>query len=216
METLICPKGHASTEPDYCSECGAKMPGADAAEESTPHPAAVAAGPAGSATCPACGAARDDSGIAFCEVCGCDFAAPPPVRTAADIPPPPQPATPVAGWTATLSVDPSLRSPGSPDPPADIAPSTIPLDEPVSLIGRKSEARAIFPEIPISYDDAVSHRHAILQLFASGVLLLRDIGASNGTHLNGKLIDPMVDYPLKDGDEITLGHWSRVSIKTVY
>jgi hypothetical protein len=216
MDTFVCPKQHASTEPDYCSECGAKLAGAEAAAQSFQPPAPVAAAPAGGATCPACGAARDDRGIAFCEVCGCDFAAPPPVTSPGEMLAPPQASPTVSGWLATLSVDRSLRSPGSPDPPADIASSTISLKQPVSLIGRKSEARAIFPEIAIAYDDAVSHRHAILQLFGSGVLLLRDIGAANGTHLNGKLIDPMVDYPLKDADEITLGHWSRISIKAVY
>jgi len=215
MDTFVCPKQHASTEPDYCSECGAKMAGAEAAVQSVQPPAPAAVAPSERPTCPACGAARDNSGIAFCEVCGCDFAAPPPVA-AAPASNPPQPPPTVSGWLATLSVDASMHSPGSPDPPTGIAPSTIALKEPVSLIGRKSEARAIFPQIPVAHDDAVSHRHAILQLYASGVLLLRDIGAANGTHLNGKPIDPMVDYPLKDGDEITLGHWSRISIKAVF
>jgi hypothetical protein len=207
LDTYVCPKGHASTEPDYCSECGAKI--VSVAPETI---APALATPSTPAVCPACGAACESGGVAFCEVCGCDFSSTPqqPAGVAAAS------APPVSLWMVTLSVDPSLRETGSPDPPAGIAPSTIQLKEPVSLIGRQSDARAIFPEIPITYDDAVSHRHALLQLFASGVLLLRDIGAANGTKLNGQEIKPLVDHPLKDGDEITLGHWSRLSVKAIY
>lgn len=116
----------------------------------------------------------------------------------------------------TVSVDPALREAGSPEPPAGFAAATIDLRQPVTLIGRRSEVRAIFPEIDLSHDDAVSHRHALLQLYASGALLLRDIGSSNGTRLNGKAIGPMIDQSLKDGDEIVLGHWSKLIVNTVH
>lgn len=207
MDTYVCPKGHASTEADYCSECGAKMISTPAAEA---VPAVASA--SGPAACPACGAACEGSGLAFCEVCGCDFATAPQQAAGAGS----VSAPPVSGWMVTLSVDPTLRTSASPAAPAGVVPVTIQLREPVSLIGRQSEARAIFPEIPISHDDAVSHRHALLQLFASGVLLLRDIGAANGTRLNGREVEPLVDHPLKDGDEITLGHWSRITVKAIY
>lgn len=118
------------------------------------------------------------------------------------------------GWQVVIAVDPSLGEPGGPEPP-QIAPSTITLHEPVSLIGRKSEARAIFPEIPLQHDDAVSHRHAVVQLAQDGTLSLRDVGASNGTKLNGQQIKQMVDYPLKDGDQVTLGRWSRLTIQAL-
>ena len=77
----------------------------------------------------------------------------------------------------------------------------VALDKPVSLVGRRNEARAIFPEIALPHDEAVSRRHALLQTDAQGGLLLRDIGAANGTRLNGKELEPMVDYPVKDGDD---------------
>jgi pSer/pThr/pTyr-binding forkhead associated (FHA) protein len=114
-----------------------------------------------------------------------------------------------------VTVDPSLREPGSPEPPAGVGPFTIPLDKQATLIGRRSESRAIFPEIPLNFDDAVSHRHALLQRGDGGTLALRDIGAANGTRLNGKDVEPMVDKPLQDGDEITLGHWTRITVKAV-
>ena len=210
MDTFVCPKGHNSTESDYCSECGARMI-ASAAADPAPAAEGIPAAPASARSCPSCGASRDDSGIAFCEVCGANFSAPAQPSSA-----PAQPAAQVSAWTVTISVDPALHGTGSPEPPAEIAASTLTLAQGVSLIGRRSEVRAIFPEISIPYDDAISHRHALLQLFASGVLLLRDIGAANGTRLNGKQIDPMVDHPLQDGDQITLGHWSRITVRAIF
>jgi ribosomal protein L37AE/L43A len=211
MPSFLCPKGHQSTEPDYCSECGAKI-----VEAAAPPDTAVAQ----DQRCPKCGTPREDLAIPFCEACGYNFVtgsggaeqpiALPPEPAAVPLPP----AAPTR-WALTLAVDPSLREPGSPEPPADFRPFTFTLDEPSSLIGRKSVARAINPEIPLTYDDAVSHRHALLQLSPDGQLQLRDIGSSNGTRLNGVDLKAMVDTPLKDGDEITLGHWSRISVKAI-
>ena len=64
----------------------------------------------------------------------------------------------------------------------------------------------------MQHDDAVSHRHALLQLDPSGALTLRDIGSSNGTRLNGAEITRAIDYPLKDGDVIAFGHWSTLAV----
>ncbi len=116
-------------------------------------------------------------------------------------------------WTVTISVDPSLRSAESPEAPGDVAPTVIALGAPVNLIGRRNETRGIFPEVSLDHDEAVSRRHALLQVDPQRGLQLRDIGAANGTRLNGKELTPMTDYPLADGDEITLGHWSRLSVK---
>jgi hypothetical protein len=174
---------------------------------------------------------RDHTGVAFCEICGYNFntgargevPTPMPVPVAVPIvhaPPPVDPAPAVtsqqsSGWSVVVSVDPSLRQAGSPDPPADFSALTIVIKDPVSLIGRKSAARAIYPEIALDHDEAVSRRHALLQLSADGALVLRDIGGANGTRLNGQDVQPMTDQPLKDGDEITLGHWTRISVKSV-
>jgi pSer/pThr/pTyr-binding forkhead associated (FHA) protein len=96
-----------------------------------------------------------------------------------------------------------------------VEPFTVHLDKPVNLIGRRSESRAVFPEIALNFDEAVSHRHALLQRGDGGTLVLRDIGATNGTRLNGKDVAALVDIPVKDGDEITLGHYTRIVVKGV-
>jgi hypothetical protein len=245
MDTFVCPKGHISSDADYCSECGAKLGvklgvkiGASASAAAAPVSASTLP-----SNCPDCGAPREQADAIFCDVCGFNFqtgahggagnlASAPEPQPAASEPAPAEPVpaaqaadeaadgpAPAPGaaqrWSITLSVDPSLKDAVSPDPPPGIGPFILPLDQPVSLIGRRSEVRAIFPEIPITYDDAVSHRHALLQLDPAGVLQLRDIGSTNGTRLNGRELTPMSDETLKDGDQITLGHWSRISVKAL-
>lgn len=221
MGTFVCPKGHASTEADFCSDCGAKIAGVAA-------PAVAAKASLGG--CPSCGAARTAEGGNFCEICGWNFVTAsaggiPAINPAADaspVPAPPTPdpppvvvpvAAPVQAWAISVAVDPSLRAADSPEVPQDFTPREINLDKPMSLIGRRSEARAVFPEVSLDYDSAVSHRHAILNLTVEGALTLRDIGSANGTMLNGIELKPMTDSPLKDGDQIVVGHFTRLVIK---
>ncbi len=227
-ENLVCPKGHVSTESDYCSECGAKLGGSPAAGRSVMSGSSLSAGQ----ICPDCGTLREQIDIAFCEVCGYNFvtgahgevgimpAPPPPIVEPVEelnLEPEPELVVPARllpqRWLAMISVDPRLRGSDSPEAPTDVEPFTVALEHPVNLIGRKDETRGIFPEIALPLDEAVSRRHALLQKDDERGLLLRDIGAANGTRLNGKDLEPMVDYAVKDGDEIALGHWSRIRIE---
>lgn len=228
-EVLMCPKGHASMEADYCSECGVKIggagrsvnPGVGGSEEVQSHATQV---------CPDCGSSHEGEGTTFCDVCGYNFATgahgeialapgPPPVNDVPD--PSPEVELPVtsqqecathAAWSLVVSVDPSLRGPDSPEPPPETPAATLALSQGTHLVGRQDETRAIFPEICLPLDAAVSRRHALVALNAEGQLSLRDIGAANGTKLNGVPLQAMQDYPLQDGDEITLGHWSRIRV----
>ena len=243
MSSHPCPKGHASTESDFCSECGARINGAPEAVPQSP------VNKVGLGDCPECAAPRMSDHSNFCEVCGYNFVtnqpgqAPPPVTPAAappapepaPPPPPPAPAAPApiaspapppspaaaatataGAWTLLVCVDPSLREEGSPEPPEGVGPFTFKLDKPVNLIGRKSESRGIFPEVPLNFDDAVSHRHALLNCQPDGTLVFRDIGSSNGTRRNGKDLPPLTDQPLQDGDRLELGHWTRIEVKAVH
>lgn len=222
MPTFSCAKGHVSTEPDFCSECGAKMRAAP--------------------ICPDCGATASASDVTFCEVCGYNFQthahgeipmvplsakpqAAPEQPVEAPPPPPPPPPDPVTvippptetakGWRVEVTVDPTLREAGSPPAPADPRAITIELKSELNLIGRTSQSRAIYPEIPLDSDDAVSHRHALLSRDSGGKVILRDIGSANGTRLNGRDVQPLTDVVLHDGDELTLGHWTRLAIKAM-
>lgn len=223
MSIYVCPKGHASTEPDYCSECGSKIQGVPEA-----NVVATATIPTTQSTiaCPDCTAPHElDSGD-FCEICGYNFvtgahgelaiATPTPETTVK------QPPTPVKiNSTATIAlellviVDPSLKTPESPPAPTDRAPITFQLNQETHLIGRRSDRRGIYPEIALDFDEAVSHRHALILRQPDNTFLLRDIGSTNGTTLNGVELQPMVDVPIQEGDEMTLGYWTRITVKVV-
>lgn len=218
-----CPKGHNSTESDFCSECGAKITGLGIV--------AVVSNPTNKSTpaaqlCPDCRTPHESDSGNFCEICGYNFLTsakggdflsnfPPPIKSPANIaataPTQSPPAHAVSQWQAIVSIDPSLATPDSPTAPTQ-APIVIELKQPTNLMGRTSQARAIHPEISLDFDDAVSSRHAILTLAPDGSLVLRDIGSSNGTMLNGKEITAMADIEIASGDEITLGHWTRIKL----
>jgi hypothetical protein len=225
-----CPKGHNSTEADFCSECGAKIMGVGIAE--TPATQPIATSSSATIPCPDCTTPHEANSGNFCEICGYNFltgngggeAFPPPIAplSTSSTPTTPQPIetapTPSKSavpapikWQVIISIDPSLATPDSPPAPIQ-APIAIDLTNSTNLIGRTSVARAIHPEISLDFDDAVSSRHAILTLQPDGSSILRDIDSANGTMVNGKDIAALVDVPLRSGDEITLGHWTRIKL----
>jgi hypothetical protein len=64
------------------------------------------------------------------------------------------------------------------------------------LLGRSSACQLIFA------DDTVSRRHAELRLH-EGRWMLRDLGSSNGTWVNGRRV---MEAEVAPGDEVSLGH----------
>ncbi|MBD2195562.1 MULTISPECIES: FHA domain-containing protein [Calothrix] len=218
MPIYQCPKGHESTESDFCSECGAKILGI--AEPK------IAKTTVNIETCPACSAPHEVDSGDYCEICGYNFVTQAHGELAiAKIPQEEKvtqkqasvstPPSPIIGWQLVVTIDPSLRHPESPEPPTAQAPIVFPLEKETNLIGRNSQARAIHPEIALDFDGAVSHRHALLNRQADGTFTLRDIGSSNGTQFKGVELKPMVDISLQDGDEFTLGHWTRIAIAAI-
>jgi hypothetical protein len=76
--TFACPKGHQSTDPEYCSECGTALGAVTAvrsAEAAVPPASAFTAatgeGPEGE-KCPCCQTLREGK-LQYCEVCRYDF-----------------------------------------------------------------------------------------------------------------------------------------------
>ncbi len=248
MATYSCPKGHASTEADYCSECGVKM-----ANGAPDNVAAAVSAVSAAQSCPDCGTLHELASGKFCEICGYNFStgghgelpvapviapvikpvikpviAPVTVNPNEAAPLPDQGATvkqnaPMSAssdrtavrsitWAVEITIDPTLRHPDSPEPPAQQAPIILDLEKTNTLVGRNSQMRAIHPDIALDWDDAVSHRHALINRQPDGQLTVRDIGSSNGTSINKIEIAPMVDITLNDGDAITLGHWTKLKI----
>ncbi len=196
MATYPCPQGHPSIDPDYCSQCGSKI--AVLIDDGT-KTAEIAPPPPVSENCPVCTLPRTAGN--FCEACGYNYLTGKPAELSAE---PKQ-------WQIAISVDSSSQTadaPVAPDRPTQL----VDLAVGSYLIGRTSQKRAIAPEISLDFDDAVSHRHAVLEMRADRSLILRDIGSANGTSLNGYEIPLTRDIPLQDGDAVTLGHWTKITI----
>jgi hypothetical protein len=253
MSIYTCPKGHISTESDYCSECGAKINSTPeltlAANSITPTvPPTVQA----VVNCPDCTAPHEPDSGDFCEICGYNFVTgahgevpmlvtqeseqlnnpslnqnpvqvslseiPVSRQTSPQRPPQQTQTSPLPQETAValeivVTIDPSLQEVESPPPPINQEPISLRLDKESNLIGRRSDIRGIHPEVALDFDDAVSHRHALLNRQSDGTFVLRDIGSTNGTKLNGVELEAMVDVPIKAGDEFTLGHWTRIIVQ---
>jgi FHA domain len=217
---LRCSKGHISTDPDYCSECGTKMTGAPSA---IPAAATPAAAPAAGEACPVCATPRL-AAARFCEVCRYDFEgttapavkAPAPAALPNQAPATAPPASePVhQRWETIIAVDPSLYR--EPDPalpcPTGQPERIFPLDMDDNLVGRRDDHRAIRPEIMI-VDPGVSHRHLSLRRRADGGFCALELGSTNGTMLNDTTLEPGVETPLANGDQLILGCWTRITIR---
>ncbi|MBF2063452.1 MAG: FHA domain-containing protein [Calothrix sp. C42_A2020_038] len=211
MSTYQCPKGHISTEPDYCSECGTKIQDSPSISVTIEQLDSKTSSTQNTIICPACSASHDSSSGNFCEICGYNFTTGvhgeiPPLKESTN----PSPSTPNF-LEITITIDPTLRSPESPEPPNQ-PPIILRLDKDSNLIGRCSEARGINPEVALNFDSAVSHRHALINRQSDGTFTLRDIASTNGTLLNKVELTPMVDADLQDGDELILGHWTRIKV----
>jgi pSer/pThr/pTyr-binding forkhead associated (FHA) protein len=81
----------------------------------------------------------------------------------------------------------------------DNGETTHDLSEALITIGRISENALQIEDV------SVSSHHAQLTLDDTGDYILRDLGSTNGTELNGKEIPPETDHKLQDGDKVRFG-----------
>lgn len=215
--SAACPAGHLSDEPDYCSVCGARITGAAPAPAAPARAFAKAPSGAAQIHCPSCGDPREDPDARFCEVCRYDFQdrrpGPPPVARSATPAPAPAPALPRA-WALVIAVDPSLDT--EPDPehpcPRDAPELVVAVDRPDLLVGRHDETRAIHPEISL-HDPGASRRHARFVIEPDGAVALQDLASTNGTQVNGADVPPGTRRRLGEGDAVTLGRWTRITLR---
>jgi pSer/pThr/pTyr-binding forkhead associated (FHA) protein len=114
----------------------------------------------------------------------------------------------------------SENIPEFPAPPADASDSKVALlvlDNSVAIhirgreeftLGRSTKGQTIIPDIDLNpfnaYEAGVSRLHANLTI-AGGNVFIHDLGSANGTHLNGRRIDPHVEQPIQHGDILTFG-----------
>jgi hypothetical protein len=180
----------------YCDECGAALPGAnaglrlqgaeeDAAPATQPEPFTA------------------DSGAAR--------------RASAELRPASQPHAFVSSAAARARGPedaPPRRDPGA-APHAKLVihrgrsvGKEFPMCEDESHIGRWDADGGIFPDVDLDSDDPeakVSRRHARITRRA-GLYYIEDLGSTNGTFVNrGRRLLPGDRQPLRDGDEVIVG-----------
>ena len=126
------------------------------------------------------------------------------------------------GWEAVVSVDPAPFAERGPKAGPELrrrAESVFPLTARRVLIGRRSATMGVSPDIDLSSDledPGVSRVHAILERRPDGSYDLIDPGSTNGTFLNGgsEPVPPAEPIALRAGDYISVGAWTRISIRS--
>ena len=183
----------------------------------TPAPAPVG----GTVACPSCGN-QNMAGAAFCDNCGTALPAGPPAPTPGPAPvasPPPVP---------TPTPQPAPAYPPQPAPPAQVYPPPVaapaisprlviqatnasvsfPPGEAEVTVGREDPVSQSFPEIDMNPhggdEHGVSRRHAKI-IIRGSQCFIEDLGAVNHTLVNKQKLQPKVQHPLNDGDEICFG-----------
>lgn len=79
----------------------------------------------------------------------------------------------------------------------------------VTTIGRPDSATQNYPDVEIELDDGVSRKHAEIR-FKNGNYYVVDIGSTNGSLLNGDLLEPDVEMKLNHGDRIRVGEKTEI------
>jgi CRP-like cAMP-binding protein len=77
-----------------------------------------------------------------------------------------------------------------------------------TLIGRYDPVTELMPDVDLTQVDlkrSVSRRHARITRTADGYALVEEVGALNGTFVNGQKLVPGRPQPVEDGDRIACG-----------
>ena len=165
------------------------------------------------AVCPNCGTPRSADEV-FCEVCGLDF-------TTGKLPAaPPVPTTPAgtetdSGWVVIVEVDAAFfesnENDASLEPPQGVVAKEIPLRGDEVLIGRTSASTNVHPDIDLGSDVGVSRKHAMLKRSGDGWVVV-DLGSTNGTQVDGKVLPAGEERAVGEGAVIHVGAWSKLTL----
>lgn len=162
------------------------------------------------ADCPGCGLVHDPDDV-FCEVSGVNIATGEvPAETRGE---PPTPGG-ASIWTALIDADRSFFDANLADCggefvfPGGLVHREVPLQGDEVSVGRRHDARGVFPDIDLSdpVDPGASRQHAVLRRQPDDTWVLIDTGSSNGTRLNDDA------EPLKPGETVRLHHGDRIRL----
>jgi hypothetical protein len=137
------------------------------------------------------------------------------------------PGVAVGSWEVVVTADreyfqrmQALRGPdaGAVQFPLFFPERRFALTGPQVLIGRRSRSRGIHPEIDLTgppEDPAASHLHALLVPLPEGGWAVVDLKSTNYTYVNGssQAIEPEVPVPLRPGDHVNVGAWTRLTLR---
>ncbi len=85
---------------------------------------------------------------------------------------------------------------------------SFPLEGPETLIGRYDPVTDLKPDVDLTQVDlkrSVSRRHARVVRTGEGWVVMEEVGALNGTFVNGNKLVTGRPHPLADGDKVGLG-----------
>jgi pSer/pThr/pTyr-binding forkhead associated (FHA) protein len=124
------------------------------------------------------------------------------------------PSAAAATWELVVAVDPALDTEPDPDSPCPTGEPevVVRVDKAELLVGRHDETRDIHPELSLR-DPGASRRHAKFVTEPDGTVALQDLASTNGTQVNGADIAPGTKRRLRDGDAVTLGRWTRITLR---
>jgi len=88
--------------------------------------------------------------------------------------------------------------------------ATCEINKKELIIGRKDKSSTIVPDVGVEWDDAVSRQHARI-LHIADADYIEDSGSTNGTRLNGELLEPHTPVLLHDGDQIRMGERTEIT-----
>ena len=102
---------------------------------------------------------------------------------------------------------------GSAETPVDRTEELFRLDLEEIVIGRVNDGGGTaLAEIEIA-DSGISRRHLKILRHANGSYSVADMNSTNGSWLNEVRLDRGVEAPLRAGDELMIGEWTRLSIR---
>lgn len=129
-------------------------------------------------------------------------------------------------WTVVVTADQAYFDATIAERDPDEAPIEFPAGYPELAfelsgaqmrIGRRSVSRGLKPEIDLAgppTDPGISHLHAVLIAQQDGTWAVLDTGSSNGTQVNGRELASGQPAPLRDGDSICLGAWTKLTVRS--
>lgn len=229
MATARCYEGHESSGLDYCSVCGMKIDEHNESESQVWHTAPatqmfIPLAKAAVEECPMCLQPHIDTETRFCSMCRYDFVEHKPGSSL------PTPANNIVEkiepshlqhsmhqrWLLFVELDPSLDKEASKDSPCPKGelPRAIEVDGEEMLIGRRDERHGIRPHVVLN-DPGCSRKQAKISVRNGNELVIQDLASTNGTQVNGVELKGEIPRPLVEGDVITIGRWTKITVRNL-